>query len=537
MPLSLEQLREALAECLDVDERDVKEFLDSPDREVRMLATLVVARTKIREALYATARLAKEHNYQDQSSVSAVERLAVISDIDEPFIETLKQIGIQAAAAGRFDGAMQYLQTATTRGAVSGQRHDQRSRAVIAYGHDREIDAAIASLARLFPAPVLRVPPIEPFRIAITCSAVQDEDGPTVVILKRAEHFKRLGIDVRVVSSGSAQNSASKLQKLAELGVPFFQSPAENMKQRVEWLIAHFAQQPVHAISWTTSLYDNVGKLCATIGLAPVQSWENRSLEPFIGKWDLIYQGVDPRQEEITEWPGLSKYYGSSVMMGEEIEAASPLPRSYLGVPDDAVVLATFGRMEKCNTETYLDALSLILKADRRAWLVLAGRDGLDAVATLQRRFTAEGVLDRVRYLGPRQNEAPALVKSIDIYCDTYPWVGGQSLLDAMQGGCPIVGMLPAEDAALDPTGMSSITAGGRSLLSSVVELAKAGDAADYARIALRYVNDPALRLRDGKAVHEITARECNAFDKSKAYAADLQAIAIRKLGLQRASS
>ena|SRR5580658_6849990 len=97
--------------------------------------------------------------------------------------------------------------------------------------------------------------------------------------------------------------------------------------------------------------------------------------------------------------------------------------------------------------------------------------------------------------------------------------------------------MLPAEDAALDPTGMSSITAGGRSLLSSVVELAKAGDAADYARIALRYVNDPALRLRDGKAVHEITARECNAFDKSKAYAADLQAIAIRKLGLQRASS
>jgi predicted O-linked N-acetylglucosamine transferase (SPINDLY family) len=177
------------------------------------------------------------------------------------------------------------------------------------------------------------------------------------------------------------------------------------------------------------------------------------------------------------------------------------------------------------------------LKSDRRAWLVLAGRDGLDAIATLRRRFTAEGVLDRVRYLGPRQNEAPALVKSIDIYCDTYPWVGGQSLLDAMQGGCPIVGMLPAEDAALDPTGMSSITAGGRSLLSSVVELAKAGDAADYARIALRYVDDPALRLRDGKAVHEITARECNAFDKSKAYAADLHAIALRKLGLQRASS
>ncbi|MGA7569783.1 MAG: glycosyltransferase [Candidatus Aquilonibacter sp.] len=532
MTLTIEQLRDAITECLDVEEGDVRKFLDSPDRDTRLLATLAIARTKIRQALYATARLAKEHNYQDQASVSAVERIATLSDIDEPFIETLKQIGIQAAAAGRFDGAMQYLQLATSRGAVSGQRRDKRSRRVIAYGHDREIDAAIASLARFFSAPLLRVPPIEPFRIAITCSAVQDEDGPTVVILKRAEHFKRMGIDVSVVSSAITGSSPSKLQKLAELGVPFFHPPTEPIKERVEWLIAHFQANPVHAISWTTSLYDNVGKLGATIGLAPVQAWENRSLEPFIGKWDLIFQGVDPRQEEITEWPGLSKYYGSSVMMGEEIDAASPLPRSYLGVPDDAVTLATFGRMEKCNTDTYLDALSLILRSDRRAWLVLAGRDGLDAVASMKRRFEADGVWNRVRYLGPRQAEAPALAKSIDIYCDTYPWVGGQSLLDAMQGGRPIVGMLAAEDAALDPTGMSSITAGGRSLLSGSIELAKAGDVQDYARIALRYINDPVLRVRDGGICYELASRECNAFDKSKAYAEDLRAIAIRKLGV-----
>jgi glycosyltransferase involved in cell wall biosynthesis len=188
--------------------------------------------------------------------------------------------------------------------------------------------------------------------------------------------------------------------------------------------------------------------------------------------------------------------------------------------------------MEKCNTDTYLDALSLILRSDRRAWLVLAGRDGLDAVASMKRRFEADGVWNRVRYLGPRQAEAPALAKSIDIYCDTYPWVGGQSLLDAMQGGRPIVGMLAAEDAALDPTGMSSITAGGRSLLSGSIELAKAGDVQDYARIALRYINDPVLRARDGRICYELASRECNAFDKSKAYAEDLRAIAIRKLGV-----
>ena len=492
---------------------------------------MALARTKIRQALVAAARLARECNYQDQGSVTAVERLANLSDIDEPYIETLKQIGIQAAAAGRFDGAMQYLQLATTRGAIIGQRRDKRSRPAIRYGHDREIDAAIASLAGLFKTPHLRVPEIEPFRIAITCSGIQDEDGPTVLIMKRAEHFKKLGYDVSVVASGGSEtNSQQKLGRLAAMGVPFFHPPSKENKARLEWLIAHFEQHPVHAISWTTSLYDNLGKLAATIGLAPVQAWENRSLEPFIGKWDLIYQGVDSRQEQITEWPGISKYYGSSVMMGEEIDAAVPLQRSLLGVPDDAVLLGTFGRMEKANTSVYQDAMSIILKSDRRAWLLLAGRDGLDAVASLQRRFAAEGVLERVRFLGPRQGDAPALNKTVDIYCDTYPWVGGQTLLDAMQGGRPIVAMLPAPDTDLDPTGVSSITSVATSLLSGVLELARAGDAADYARIALAYINEPERRARDGAAVYEKASRDCNAFEKSKRYAEDLRAILVRKL-------
>ncbi|MGA7747825.1 MAG: glycosyltransferase [Candidatus Aquilonibacter sp.] len=531
MPLNLDELRDAVAECLDVEEDDVRALLESEDRDARVLATVALARTKIRQALAAAARLAREHNYQDQASVTAVERLANLSDIDEPFIETLKQIGIQAAAAGRFDAAMQYLQLATTRGAVIGQRRDKRSRQAIRYGHDREIDAAIASLAGLFKTPHLPIPEIEPFRIAITCSGIQDEDGPTVLIMKRAEHFKKLGYDVSVVASGGSEtNSQIKLGRLAAMGVPFFYPPSKEIKARADWLIAHFEQHPVHAISWTTSLYDNLGKLGATIGLAPVQAWENRTLEPFIGKFDLVYQGVDSRQEQVTEWPGISKYYGSSVMMGEEMDAAMPLPRSSIGVPEDAVLLGTFGRMEKCNTSTYLDAMSLILKSDQRAWLLLAGRDGLDAIASLQRRFAAEGVLDRVRILGPRQSDAPALNKTVDIYCDTYPWVGGQTLLDAMQAGRPIVAMLPAPDTNLDPTGISAMTSVAASLLSGVVELAPAGDAAAYARIALRYVGDPELRARDGAAVYRKASIDCNAFEKSKRYAEDMRAILVRKL-------
>jgi glycosyltransferase involved in cell wall biosynthesis len=401
------------------------------------------------------------------------------------------------------------------------------------YGHDREIDAAVASLAPLFTPPNPRALPIEPFRLAITCSGVQDEDGPTVVIVKRAEHFKRLGIEVQIVSTGVSQtNSQTKLQRLAEVGIPFFLAPDGGARQKLDWLIAHFQHHPVHAIDWTTSLYDNIGKLGAVIGLAPVQAWENRSLEPYVGKFDLVFQGVDIKQEQITEFPGASKFYGGSVLMGEEIDAATPWTKAMLGVPDDAVVLGTFGRMEKLNTETYLDAMSRILKSEPKAWLVLAGRDGLDAVASMKRRFEADGVWNRVRYLGPRQADGPALIKSIDIYCDTYPWVGGQTLLDAMQGGRPIVAMLPAQDTNLDPTGISSITSVAWALISDIMELAEAGNAEHYAQIARRYINDPELRARDGAAAYAKAKRDYDAFDKSKRYALDMKAIAMRKLGL-----
>ncbi len=177
-------------------------------RQQRLLANLAVARTKIRQALFAAARLAREHGYQDQGSVTAVERLAALSDIDEPYYRDTKQIGIQAAAAGRFDCAMQYLQLATI-----SRRGQGDSGAISA----RVSRSAMGTTAKSMPHRVARTAfhaarnwafPIDPFRIAITCSAIQDEDGPTVLIMKRAEHFKRLGFDVSVVSSGvSVTNS------------------------------------------------------------------------------------------------------------------------------------------------------------------------------------------------------------------------------------------------------------------------------------------------------------------------------------------
>ncbi len=531
--MTLDEVRIAIANCEDVRESDVAALLESSDKAAREAALTALTRTRIREALVSCAWLAHEQGYTNQSTLTAVQHLASLSDIDEPLIEVMKALGVAATSAGRFDEAMKLLQEATDRAARAGLRRDPRSRRSVHFAHDREVDEAVRSLAARVEVPRIAEPSKSPFRIAITCSAIQDEDGPTVIIVMRAEHFRRLGYEVDVVSTEMVQtHSAHFLQRLQAAGARFYALSSGSPTERTIALVRHFMEHPVHAISWTTSAYDNLGKLGACMNLAPVQSWDNRSIEPFVGNFDLVYQGVSPSQETTTNWPGLSKYYGSSVAMAEQIDAAPPLARATLGVPDDAVLLGTFGRMEKANTDAYLLALESVLKRNPNAWLILAGRDALGAADSISRFFSTRGLGDRVRYLGPRQSDAPALVKTIDVYCDTFPWVGGQTTLDAMQAGKAIVAMRAARDHLLDPAGVTAVTAVAESLLDGLIPLANAGDTDAYAQIASTFIVDRVARAHAGEVVREKATRDCNAFQKSAAYAGDLEAIYARKKDL-----
>jgi glycosyltransferase involved in cell wall biosynthesis len=174
--------------------------------------------------------------------------------------------------------------------------------------------------------------------------------------------------------------------------------------------------------------------------------------------------------------------------------------------------------MEKCVTVPYLEALTHVLANEPAAWLILAGRDAFGALQTMQQHFSAHGVWNRVKYLGPRQQDGPRLLKTIDVYCDTYPWPGGQTLLDAMQAGVPIVAMRRSNDRDLDPTGEGSTTALADVLLSGVVDLADAGNARAYASIARKYIADPALRSDAGRRVREKAVNECNMRESTRRY-------------------
>lgn len=173
--------------------------------------------------------------------------------------------------------------------------------------------------------------------------------------------------------------------------------------------------------------------------------------------------------------------------------------------------------------------MASILKSEPSAWLILAGRDGYGAIAAITAFFTEAAVMDRVRILGPRQSDGPALNKTIDIYCDTYPWVGGQTLLDAMQATRPVVAMRGTDDKNLDPTGVSAISSVAESLLEGVMPIAEAGNVEEYVALARGYISNEAERIKAGAAGRHKAVTDCNAFEKSRAYAEDLRCLVLSK--------
>lgn len=527
--MTLEELALALERLEDVTHAQAGPLVSHEDPAVRLAARTALARTAIRTALGRLGELAREQRYGDQGTLTAIQRLASVSDWDEPYVETLKQLGIQAAAKGEVNAAMQYLQEAVFRGFSSGQRRDERSRRSMRYAHDAEIDAAIERLAQAFTPPAFG-PPGEPLKLAVLCTALADEDGPTVLTVKRVEYFKDEGFDVQIVSTELGSSANTKMAaRVAAMGIPFAAAPHGAWDERMRWLIAHFTAHPADMLVYMTSAQDNLAKLAGCVGLAPVQSWDVRALEPQSGKWDLMNHCVSPDQETQTRWPGIARFTGRCHALAEEIAAAVPFARSELGVPGEAILLATFGRVEKANSHPYLNATAQILGASPNAILLFAGPDSQNVYPAMQQFYAARGVDDRVRYLGRRQQDGPRLLKTVDVYCETYPWPGGQSLLDAMEAQLPIVAMKRAPDTDLDPTGTGATSSIAEEYLGDVVQLAPAGDVEAYVRIALQYIRDPQLRAAHGALLREKVRRVCDLRAATALYGKYLREIAAEK--------
>ena len=111
--------------------------------------------------------------------------------------------------------------------------------------------------------------------------------------------------------------------------------------------------------------------------------------------------------------------------------------RSELGLPGDALVVGTIGRLNEQKGHRYLiEAMQQVL-AGRRARLLVAG-DG-DLMESLRAQARALGIADRVVFAGHR-GDVPDLLGAIDVFCISSTYEGTPlTLFEAMAAGKAVV--------------------------------------------------------------------------------------------------
>ena len=112
--------------------------------------------------------------------------------------------------------------------------------------------------------------------------------------------------------------------------------------------------------------------------------------------------------------------------------------RSELGLPEEAVVIGTIGRLNAQKGHTHLlDALALLRTRLPDLWTLIVG-DG-DLMDSLKEQAARLGLGDRVVFAGHR-TDVPDLLAALDVFCISSLYEGTPlALFEAMAAGRPIV--------------------------------------------------------------------------------------------------
>lgn len=114
----------------------------------------------------------------------------------------------------------------------------------------------------------------------------------------------------------------------------------------------------------------------------------------------------------------------------------NPVSRQEVGVPNDACVLLSSGRAAKFQNVEHWTALKQILEKYPQAYYVVVG--SVEEYVKCFDSVIPDAVKPRIRFLGWRE-DVLSILPVADILVDTYPSGGGQSLIEGMLCGLPLV--------------------------------------------------------------------------------------------------
>jgi glycosyltransferase involved in cell wall biosynthesis len=119
----------------------------------------------------------------------------------------------------------------------------------------------------------------------------------------------------------------------------------------------------------------------------------------------------------------------------ERLSSCDSVTRQSLGIDMAQTVSGTFGNLYKVSDFVYLEVVARILKRFPAHFHIFAGSGDNVPIKDF---FRKEGLLARVIFLGHMADVAP-LLGSIDVYLNSFPHSGGQSVLEPMAAAKPVV--------------------------------------------------------------------------------------------------
>ncbi len=167
----------------------------------------------------------------------------------------------------------------------------------------------------------------------------------------------------------------------------------------------------------------------------------------------------------------------------DRLAVCSPASRMDFDVVGAETVSGTFGNLFKASSEEYIRTLVRILERFPKHYHLIAGSGDEEP---LRQGLDAAGLLSRVRFLGYMDDVAPIL-NLIDVYLNTFPVSGGQSILEPMSIAKPVVVLKYAE--------ATHFNAGAE--LAGIPE-AVVDSEDEYVELASRLIEDPGLRDQHG---------------------------------------
>ena len=511
--LTLTELYDRLAARKSVDELEVAALLCGSPQERREAAHGLFLSHQ-RESLKALGLRAENELYSNQETVTLMQHLAIIADDPLPSLNMLKAMGIRAAELGASADAMRILQASADLSWVHAQRSGPYFQMLLNFMHDPEIDAALARIAQGYGSPQFVAEARARRRIVLFASCIIDENSPSMVTEEIANQLSAAGHEVIIVSSEFGDSKKEKAyQRMLDSGFQIELTPSTGHMEKIAHLVATFERLQADVVLYLITPMDYVAKVISEIGVAPAQCMCNMAYEHYCGKFDYVLQSTSLEQEHITAWPGKSKFIGSFAVLEKRMADAVKFDRTMWSLTKDHILLVTHGRVSKCSSD-YITAVRRILEANENAVLILAGAVGEPDLERLKEGFGESTSMRRLMLIGPLLGQVPELLKACDVYLDPFPWPGGQSTLEAMWTGIPVVAMKPLKGAEHDADSRGPIGSATDAFLPEGYERADANDIDGYVRIASKYVRDAATRQRDGAQLRAHVAKEysTNAF-------------------------